>query len=498
MENIKRDMTAGISRRVMEQAQDGDAMMQYQLASYMYMGDQQKAPDKEKGFRWMYASAENGCVKAQKILGLLYTNGQHTPWPERDLEQAVYWYSRAAESGDGEAMYWLSCCYRKGIGVLYDEKAADYWQQQARQFGYAVEEETEEEPEDKERPWEQYDLEEAGEQVRKDKPKKAKEEKLREKSLDIAQDGVIFTPKHDIEYAKSALIYGVIALSVGIIACCLLAVLINVINPGFFETSGRGAFLVISGLISIGMGVLAFRNGYLSAYEENKRCAWFRNTPFYRQYQIDYEELTAGEMLQYEYYSALEKTYKACSYQDLIPRTAFREFRGYMFMGLYFGDRMASASPDFVVVTEKSVYVITCEAIEGRLRGAVDEPEWQLALPRGGVRKIANPILQNERRIQIMKKDCSHICPWAVTDVVPFYSMVVFGPDADLRGITGPRKENRTHVLQMSGEELRGYIEVLESKNSLLEEETVELAKALEQIAGEYEERMDAFGQEAL
>ena len=68
-----------------EAAQEGNANMQYQLASYLYVGDETKEPNKEQGFRWMQAAAENGSIKAQKVLGLLYTNGQHTPWPEQDL-----------------------------------------------------------------------------------------------------------------------------------------------------------------------------------------------------------------------------------------------------------------------------------------------------------------------------------------------------------------------------------------------------------------------------
>lgn len=509
--NIKRDTSLGISRRVMEQAQEGNAKMQYQLASYLYVGDKNKAPDKEQGFRWMKASAENGCVKAQKILGLLYTNGQHAPWPEQDLEKAVLWYERAAEQGDSEAMYWLSCCYRKGVGVLYDDQKAQYWLEQAKIYGYVVDDEdeapvSEEEPAPAEaKPWEQYDLEEesysrhgSAEGKKRVKDRNVREKSLKQKSLDIAQEGVIFTPKHDIEYVKSAIVYGVIALSIGIIICCLAAVLINAYDATFFESSKRGAFLTISGLISIGLGVLAFRNGYLSAYEESKRCAWFRKTPFYRQYHVDFDRLSSREMMLYEYYTALEKSFKPCAHQDVIPRSAFREFRGYMFLGLYFGERGSSACPDFVVVTEKSVYVISCLMVEGKLRGAMDEREWFVTTESGRGRTLPNPILQNERRIRIMKKDLSHICPWAVTDVVPFYSMVVFGQDADLRSITGVRKEGHTHMLQMSGEELRGYIEVLESKNSLLEEETVELTKAMEQIAGEYDKRRAAFGKEVI
>ncbi len=510
----KRDITTGISREMMEQAQEGDALTQYQLASYLYVGDGNKAPDKEQGFRWMQASAENGCVKAQKVLGLLYMNGQHSPWPEQDLEKAVAWYKKAAEFGDAEAMYWLSCCYQKGVGVLYNETKAAYWRDKAREKGYDVGGGEEGEPDPAvsssgstqgrsvrtpgRKPWEQYDVEEEPQPVSPKKRKRDHAKNLKEKGMDIAQEGAPFTPRHDIEYVKAALVYGVIALSVGIILCCLAAVLINVFSPGFFLSSKRSIFLIVSGIASLALGAVAFRNGYLSAYEEARRSAWFRKTPFYRQYHIDFDRLNAYELQEYEYYSALEKSFRPCSWQDPIPRGLFREFRGYMFMGLYFGRRGEAACPDFVIVTEKSVYVIACMDCEGKLHGRMDEMEWSLSMGNGRSRVIPNPVLQNERRIQIIKKDCRDICPWVESGRVPFYSLILAGPNLSVDDVTGAHRSGKIHLLQMSGEEVRSYIEVMESKNALHEEETTELVKAVEQIAGEYTKRRNAFGKEAI
>lgn len=498
-------MNTGISYQVVEQAQEGNANMQYQLANYLYVGDEQKAPNKEQGFLWMQAAAENGSVKAQKVLGLLYTNGQYSPWPAQDLEKGVYWYERAARAGDAEAMYWLYCCYNKGVGVVYDRDAAGYWLDQAVRHGYDAGDELQtaepaepvvrkEEP----KPWEQYDLEEEP-SARPSRGKgRARDVSLREKSLDMAQDGVLFVPKHDMEYVKSAATSGIVALSIGIIACCIIALLINAINKEFFASSRKGMFLLVSALISLGLGAFAFRRSYLAAYDEARQNAWFRQTAFFRQYRVDYDKLSNTAMLQYDYYSALEKSFHPLAYGDVIPRDAFREFRGYMFMGLFFGERGESAVPDFVIVTEKAVYVVQCLKIAGRLLGDIHDEAWEHVTPTGRHRMIPNPVFQNEQRLRIIEKDLGRFCPWAVTHAMTLHSMVVAGEDADISAITGEKRREPSHLLKASPEELRSSIEVIESKHTLHEEEAMELTKALEQIAQEYEERSRTFGKEML
>jgi len=45
-------------------------------------------------------AAENGNIKAQFNLALLYENGEGI---EQNLEKALYWYQKAAENGDAKA-----------------------------------------------------------------------------------------------------------------------------------------------------------------------------------------------------------------------------------------------------------------------------------------------------------------------------------------------------------------------------------------------------------
>ncbi len=46
---------------------------------------------------------------------------------EKDATKAVYWFRKAAELGDGEAMEYLAKCYRDGTGVEKDITKAVEW-----------------------------------------------------------------------------------------------------------------------------------------------------------------------------------------------------------------------------------------------------------------------------------------------------------------------------------------------------------------------------------
>ena len=56
---------------------------------------------------WYRRAAEQGHVKAQRELGILYANGAE--FVDKDIEEATYWLTRAAECGDSEAQYVLGC-----------------------------------------------------------------------------------------------------------------------------------------------------------------------------------------------------------------------------------------------------------------------------------------------------------------------------------------------------------------------------------------------------
>ena len=90
--------------------------------------------------------AERGITPAQNKLGYCYQHGEGV---QKDLNKAVYWYTKAAEQsneidnliefakmGNTPAQNKLGYCYQHGVGVQKDVDRAVYWLTKAADQGY--------------------------------------------------------------------------------------------------------------------------------------------------------------------------------------------------------------------------------------------------------------------------------------------------------------------------------------------------------------------------
>ena len=77
--------------------------------------------------------AEQGDGEAQFSLGLMYDTGDRV---ERNPEQAVHWFKKAAEAGIAGACLYLGMKYAFGAGVNQDRAEAKYWYEQAAVGGW--------------------------------------------------------------------------------------------------------------------------------------------------------------------------------------------------------------------------------------------------------------------------------------------------------------------------------------------------------------------------
>ena len=68
--------------------------------------------------------AEQGLVKAQYNLGVMYDKGRGVP---QDYTKAVHWYRRAADQRFALAQYNLGAMYTSGYGVPKDYALAYMW-----------------------------------------------------------------------------------------------------------------------------------------------------------------------------------------------------------------------------------------------------------------------------------------------------------------------------------------------------------------------------------
>jgi len=88
--------------------------------------------DLERAVYWYTKAAEQGQIEAQFYLGDSYYNGKGVP---RDLERAVYWYTKAAEQGHILSQRNVGNYYRRGDCGPTDMTKAAYWYAKAAEQG---------------------------------------------------------------------------------------------------------------------------------------------------------------------------------------------------------------------------------------------------------------------------------------------------------------------------------------------------------------------------
>ena len=79
--------------------------------------------------------AENGDSACAKRLGMIFLDGDEDRGIEPDPERAVYWFRKAAEAGDPDAMFNLALHLGKGYGVQRSFTEAADWMEKAAKAG---------------------------------------------------------------------------------------------------------------------------------------------------------------------------------------------------------------------------------------------------------------------------------------------------------------------------------------------------------------------------
>lgn len=160
---IEEDATAN---DLLPLAEDGNADAMYRLGEIYFYGENGEKIDYDKSLYWMTKAADEEHYDALKFLmfmyyvdaspyefdfaksieyakkvleqnpedsdamftiGYCYTVGGYGI--ELDYEEAVKWYTKAAELGEPDAMYNLALCYYYGYGVEVDQEKGDMWMQ---------------------------------------------------------------------------------------------------------------------------------------------------------------------------------------------------------------------------------------------------------------------------------------------------------------------------------------------------------------------------------
>lgn len=91
--------------------------------------------DYAEAAKWWRKAAEQGYVKSQHSLGIIYDKGDGV---EQDKAEAIKWYRLAAEQGYAEAQHNLAVMYDNGEGVEEDNEEAAKWYRLAAEQGDAL------------------------------------------------------------------------------------------------------------------------------------------------------------------------------------------------------------------------------------------------------------------------------------------------------------------------------------------------------------------------
>ena len=108
---------------VQKAAEQGLAKAQ-RLLGIMYANGEGVMQDDQQAVAWTRKAAEQGLVEAQLVIGAMYFNGRNVA---QDYKQAVAWFRKAAEQGDAKAQFMLGMMYFNGRGVAQDYKLAYVW-----------------------------------------------------------------------------------------------------------------------------------------------------------------------------------------------------------------------------------------------------------------------------------------------------------------------------------------------------------------------------------
>ena len=126
-------LPTGISPQLRAAATSGDPAAAYEVATRFAEG-RDVPMSMEEAVRWFTRAADQGLAPAQYRLGSLYEKGQGV---KKDVEAARRLYMLASDKGNAKAMHNLAVLYAEGIDGKADYRTASQWFRKAAERGLA-------------------------------------------------------------------------------------------------------------------------------------------------------------------------------------------------------------------------------------------------------------------------------------------------------------------------------------------------------------------------
>lgn len=112
----------------------GDARAEYVLALCYRNGGDDVSPSPEQAFYYFQKAADHGDSDALFKLAMCLYEGDGTT---KNISEAIRYFRLAANQGDAEAAYRLSVAFSEGQGVPLDAVEATKWLELAADYGQA-------------------------------------------------------------------------------------------------------------------------------------------------------------------------------------------------------------------------------------------------------------------------------------------------------------------------------------------------------------------------
>jgi len=500
----------------------------------------------EEALLFLKEAAEKGSNEAVKLLGVLYMSGQYAPYPARDMRLAIHYYEIAAADGDEEAMYWLGQCYEMGLGVEKDPEKAESWKQKAIEAGFVPAEEGEEETEKPaetqsqgapisvtemtftERPLEAPEevpeppIQEAPAQDAEaaqssDAPETAAETVPEavpgetEETAEAPQGIVEMQAQLDAEPEKDPdtlrmeeekknqlglmLRYGLTFGGGVFLGAWLLFLIIFLIakKPLTAEGSPAGTiFWIVAGVLALGGGAAAAYFGVRRAKEHAEKIAEYHRTPFYEGFRAEVGDMDEQTSWCYKLYRSLERFYLPAPLFTPAVKDALADHHGVMYTGWTFRTSRDIAEPQFVIATQKAIYVVRTIYLKGRMEGGLEDAEWitrQDAAAEGtgeegqsaATGRVLNMVEENDMNLRTVRSQLQLTSPLPI-ESIPFYNVLMFSTDTVIRALRIAQAGDNVMVCQGGPDRLRSVISMHESHLENHEVALSDLMDVFEQI----------------
>lgn len=442
----------------------------------------------EEGLQFLKDAAEKGMADACKLLGIIYMSGQYDPWPAKDMEAAAMWYQKAAEAGDEEAMYWLGQCYELGIGVEADEEQAAYWTQQAEKHGFIAEEE---EPA-ADLPAEPESIQETAlKEENQSAQKKAPAEETAKQSLSEEERWLQEEEKARRAGRKYRYMMSFGGAVLGLVIAWVVILLVYLPAKHWLRADQEIFFFAGAALGALLAMIAGAALGAKKAGRKMEEVAEYRKTPFYHAFGCELGHMTPQQTWCRKVYTSLSKNYYPVTYRQREDTAVLREYRGMLYPHWIYEGTKQTAQPEFVLLTEKAIYVVHTAYYTGRIQGDIHEAEWSLF--SDGVKdltaeKIPNMVFANAANIAAVKSELAGYVDWPL-EQIPFYNVILLNPEVDIKELRRVSANDNLFFVQGGADKLRGSLGLWESRLSTHNMSMQELREAFAKIGKQFLKR---------